>query len=281
MTSMLKTGILMAGLTALLMVAGQALGGHGGMMIALVLAVGMNFYAYWFSDKMALSMARAREVSTSEAPDLHEMIGSLASRAGLPKPRVYIIDQETPNAFATGRNPEHAAVAVTTGLIRILNRDELAGVISHELGHVKNRDILISSIAATMAGAISSIASIAQWSMIFGGLNSDDDDGGGLIGSLLIMFVAPIAAMLIQLAISRSREYQADATGAAICGNPRSLANALQQLEGANRQRPMAVNPATAQMYIVNPLAGNQIMNLFSTHPPIQERINRLLAACK
>ncbi len=281
MTSMLKTGILMAGLTALLMVAGQALGGHGGMMIALVLAVGMNFYAYWFSDKMALSMARAREVSSSEAPDLHEMIASLASRAGLPKPRVYIIDQETPNAFATGRNPEHAAVAVTTGLMQILNRDELAGVLSHELGHVKNRDILISSIAATMAGAISSLASIAQWSMIFGGLNSDDDDGGGLIGSLLMMFIAPIAAMLIQFAISRSREYQADATGAAICGNPKSLAGALQQLERANRQRPMAVNPATAQMYIVNPLTGNQIMNLFSTHPPIQERINRLLAACK
>jgi heat shock protein HtpX len=278
---MLKTGILMAGLTALLMVAGQALGGHGGMMIALVLAVGMNFYAYWFSDKMALSMARAREVSSSEAPDLHEIIGSLASRAGLPKPRVYIIDQETPNAFATGRNPEHAAVAVTTGLMQILNREELSGVISHELGHVKNRDILISSIAATMAGAISSLASIAQWSMIFGGLNSEDDDGGGLIGSLLMMFVAPLAAMLIQLAISRSREYQADATGAAICGNPKSLASALQQLEGANRQRPMAVNPATAQMYIVNPLTGNQITNLFSTHPPIQERVNRLLAACK
>jgi len=271
----------MAGLTALLMVAGQAIGGHGGLMIALALAVGMNFYAYWFSDKMALSMANAREVSSAEARDLHELIGSLASRAGLPKPRVCIIQQDTPNAFATGRNPEHAALAVTTGLMSILNRDELAGVISHELGHIKNRDILISSIAATMAGAISSLASIAQWSMIFGGMSSDDDDSGGLLGSLLMMFLAPLAAMLIQMAISRSREYQADATGAAICGSPRSLAGALQQLENANRQRPMTVNPATAQMYIVNPLTGNQIMNLFSTHPPIQERINRLLAACR
>lgn len=269
----------MAGLTALFMVAGQALGGRGGMMIALVLAVGMNFYAYWFSDKMALSMSGAQEVSAQDSPDLHETIGSLASRAGLPKPRVYIIHQDTPNAFATGRNPDHAAVAVTTGLMTILNRDELAGVISHELGHIKNRDILISSIAATMAGAISSLATMAQWSMLFGGLNSDEDDSGGIVGTLLMMFLAPLAAMLIQMAISRSREYQADATGASICGNPKSLAYALQQLENANRTRPMKVNPATAQMYIVNPLAAGQMMNLFSTHPPIQERINRLLAA--
>ncbi len=276
---MVKTGVLMAGLTALFMVAGQALGGRGGMMIALVLAVGMNFYAYWFSDKMALSMSGAQEVSAQDSPDLHEIIGSLAARAGLPKPRVYLIHQDTPNAFATGRNPDHAAVAVTTGLMRILNRDELAGVISHELGHIKNRDILISSIAATMAGAISSLATMAQWSMLFGGLHSDEDDSGGIVGSLLMMFLAPLAAMLIQMAISRSREYQADATGASICGDPKSLANALQQLEHANRTSPMKVNPATAQMYIVNPLTADQIMNLFSTHPPIQERINRLLAA--
>lgn len=273
---MLKTGLLMAGLTALLMIAGQALGGHNGLIIALVLAVGMNFYAYWFSDKMALSMSRAREVSPEEAPDLHELIGSLASRAGLPKPRVYLIDQDTPNAFATGRNPEHAAVAVTTGLRRLVNRDELAGVISHELGHIKNRDILISSIAATLAGAISSLATIAQWSMLFGGVGSDDDDS--LIGTLAMMLLAPLAAMLIQMAISRSREFQADATGAAICGRPESLASALQQLENANRRQPIPVNPATAQMYIVNPLSAKQFTNLFSTHPPIQERIDRLLA---
>jgi heat shock protein HtpX len=279
MTSTLKTGMLMAGLTALLMVAGQALGGHGGMMIALVMALGMNFFSYWFSDKMALSMGGAREVSPQEAPELHQMVNSLAQRANLPKPRVYIMDQETPNAFATGRNPEHAAVAVTVGLMRILSRDELAGVLAHELGHIKNRDILISSIAATMAGAISSLATMAQWSMIFGGGRSDDDDHGGIIGTVVMMVVAPLAAMLIQMAISRSREYQADATGAAICGNPRSLADALAQLESANRQLPMDVNPATAQMYIVNPLTGSWIANLFSTHPPIQERINRLMAA--
>jgi len=271
----------MAGLTALLMLAGQALGGHGGMIIALVLAVAMNFSAYWFSDKMALSMAGAKEISPQEAPHLHEIVSSLASRAGLPKPRVCLIQQDTPNAFATGRNPQHAAVAVTTGLIHILNHDELAGVISHELGHIKNHDILISSIAATMAGAISSLATIAKWSMLFGGLRSDDDDSGGLIGALAMMFLAPLAAMLIQMAISRSREFQADATGAAICGNPGSLAGALQKLESANRHQPMNINPATAQMYIVNPLTGNRIMNLFSTHPPIQERINRLLAASR
>ena len=276
---MLKTAMLMAGLTALLMVAGQAMGGQGGMMIALMMALGMNFSAYWFSDKLALNMAGARQVSPQEAPDLHQMVASLAARAGLPKPRVYIIDQETPNAFATGRNPKHAAVAVTGGLMRILNRDELAGVLAHELGHIKNRDILISSIAATLAGAISSLATLAQWSMIFGGGRSDDDDNGGLIGTVIMMLVAPMAAMLIQMAISRSREYQADATGAAICGNPRSLANALRQLENANRRLPMDVNPATAQMYIVNPLTGSIVAGLFSTHPPIEERINRLMAA--
>jgi heat shock protein HtpX len=281
MTSMIKTGMLMAGLTALLMVAGQALGGQGGMIIALIMALGMNFFSYWFSDRMALSMGGAREVSTQEAPELHHMVADLAARAGLPKPRVYIMDQETPNAFATGRNPKHAAVAVTVGLMRILSREELAGVLAHELGHIKNRDILISSIAATMAGAISSLATMAQWAMIFGGGRSDDDDHGGILGTVVMMIVAPLAAMLIQMAISRSREYQADATGAAICGNPRYLANALAQLENANRQLPMDVNPATAQMYIVNPLTGSWIAGLFSTHPPIQERINRLMAASR
>ncbi len=276
MTSMIKTGLLMAALTAVFMVAGQLLGGSNGMVFALVMALGMNFFAYWYSDKMALKMGGAREVSASEAPDLHQMVASLSSRAGLPKPRVYMIHQDTPNAFATGRNPEHAAVAVTTGLMQILKRDELEGVLAHELGHIKNRDILISSIAATMAGAISYMASMAQWAMIFGGGRSDEDNGGGLIGSLLMMFLAPLGASLIQMAISRSREFQADATGAAICGHPRSLASALQQLESFNRRRPMQVNPATAQMYIVNPLAGGTLANLFSTHPPMAERIRRL-----
>lgn len=278
MTSMIKTGMLMAALTAVFMVAGQLLGGNSGMMFALVMAIGMNFFAYWYSDTMALKMSGAREVSPAEAKELHTTVAMLASRAGLPKPRVYIIHQDTPNAFATGRNPEHAAVAVTTGLMNILKHDELEGVLAHELGHIKNRDILISSIAATMAGAISYMASMAQWAMIFGGGRSDDDDGGGIIGSLLMMFLAPLAASLIQMAISRSREFQADATGAAICGHPMSLATALQQLENYNRRRPMEVNPATAQMYIVNPLAGGNFANLFSTHPPIAERIQRLSA---
>ncbi len=280
MINMLKTGLLMAALTAVFMVAGQTLGGSRGMAFALVMAIGMNFFAYWFSDKMALKMSGAREVSPSEAPDLHQMVTSLASRADLPKPRVYMIQQDTPNAFATGRNPAHAAVAVTTGLLQILKKDELEGVLAHELGHIKNRDILISSIAATMAGAISYMASMAQWAMIFGGGRSSDENngGGGILGTLAMMILAPLGASLIQMAISRSREYQADAAGAAICGHPRSLASALQQLENFNRRRPMDVNPATAQMYIVNPLTGGQLANLFSTHPPIQERIKRLAA---
>ncbi len=272
---MLKTGLLMGGLTFLFMIAGQALGGQSGMMIALIMALGMNFFSYWFSDKLALKMSGAVEVSADQAPDLHQMVSGLASRAGLPKPRVYIIQQSTPNAFATGRNPEHAAVAVTSGIMQLLSKNELEGVIAHELGHIKNRDILISSIAATMAGAISYLATMAQWAMIFGG-RSDDDEGGGILGAIAMMIIAPLAAGLIQMAISRSREYQADATGAAICGNPNALASALERLEQSNRQRPMNVNPATAQMYIVNPLTGGQIANLFSTHPPIRERIERL-----
>ena len=265
----------MAILTALFMFGGQILGGKSGMTFALVMALAMNFSSYWFSDKIALAMGGAKEVTDREAPELHNMVSGLAARASLPKPRVYIINNDTPNAFATGRNPEHGAVAVTTGLMQNLNQNELAGVIAHELGHIKNRDILISSIAATMAGAISYLATMAQWAMIFGG-RSDDEDGGGLIGSLAMMIIAPLAAMMIQFAISRSREFQADATGAAICGNPHSLASALQRLESYNQQRPMDVNPATAQMYIVNPLSRGQLAKLFSTHPPIQERISRL-----
>jgi heat shock protein HtpX len=250
------------------------------MTVALLLAIAMNFFAYWFSDKLALKMGGAREVAQSEAPVLHSLVAGLAMRAGLPKPRVYLIDSETPNAFATGRNPSHAAVAVTRGLMSILSREELEGVLAHELAHIKNRDILISSMAAVMAGAISSLATMTQWAMLFGmGRGSDDEEGGGgMLGTIVMMIIAPIGAALIQMAISRSREYLADATGAQICGHPASLASALQRLEDSNHQRPMEVNPATAQMYIVNPLSAGTLANLFSTHPPMQERIRRLLA---
>ncbi|MDA3834178.1 MAG: zinc metalloprotease HtpX [Spirochaetales bacterium] len=279
MNSIIKTGVLMAAMTALFVVAGQLLGGQAGVVIALAFAVVMNFSAYWYSDKLALAMGKAREVNPAQAPELHRMVTMLASRAEIPKPQVYIIEDATPNAFATGRNPAHAAVAVTTGLLNILDRQELEGVVAHELGHIKNRDILISTIAATFAGAISALATMAQWAMIFGGFsrNDDGDGGGNIIGSLFMMFVAPIAASLIQMAISRSREFQADATGAAICGRPQSLASALQKLEQTNRIRPMDVNPATAQMYIVNPLKGGGLAGLFATHPPMQERIARLV----
>lgn len=273
----MKTFILMAALTALFMVAGQAMGGQQGMMIALLMAVGLNFFAYWNSDKMALAMNKAREVSQAEAPDLHAMVAALANRAEIPKPKIYIVDNDTPNAFATGRNPDHAAVAVTTGIMRILDRHELEGVLAHELAHIKNRDILIGSIAAVMAGAISYLATMAQFAMIFGG-GQDDEDGGNPIAAIVMMIVAPLAASLIQMAISRSREYMADATGAEICGNPKSLASALNKLTSANKQMPMDVNPASAQMYIVNPLKGGSVANLFATHPPMEERIKRLLS---
>jgi heat shock protein HtpX len=278
MNNTIKTFMLMAALTALFMVGGRALAGQQGMMIALLMALGLNFFAYWNSDKMALSMNKAREVSEAEAPDLHQMVARLAQRAGLPKPRVYVVDNPTPNAFATGRNPEHAAVAVTTGIMQALNRDELEGVIGHELGHIKNRDILISSIAAVMAGAISYLATMAQWAMIFGG-GRDDENGSNPIVMLIMMIVAPLAASIIQMAISRSREYIADRTGAEICGHPKALASALNKLANYNKQQPMQqVNPASAQMYIVNPLKGSSIASLFSTHPPMEERIKRLLA---
>lgn len=277
----IKSFILLAGLTALFMVAGQAFGGQQGMIFALIMALVMNFFAYWFSDRIALRMSRAREVTPQQAPELYQIIEELCGKAGLPMPRVYVTPQQTPNAFATGRNPRHAAVAVTEGILRTLSHDELEGVLAHELGHVKNHDILISSIAAVMAGAISYLATMAQWAMLFGGFGRSgdgEDSAGGAVGALLMMIIAPLSAAFIQMAISRSREFQADATGAAICGRPRSLANALQQLENYNRRLPMSVNPATAQMYIVNPLAGGSLTNLFSTHPPIEERIRRLLA---
>jgi len=278
MYNMFKTFMLLAALTALFLFVGGALGGRTGMIVALVMACVMNFFAYWYSDKLALKMSGAREVSEAETPQLHSIVEGLAQKAGIPKPKVYLIAQQTPNAFATGRNPDHAAVAVTEGILRLLNPEELEGVLAHEFAHIRNRDILISSIAAVIAGAISYIATMAQWAMLLGGFGrSDDDEGaGGLVGGLIMMIIAPIAAALIQMAISRSREYQADATGAKICNHPMSLASALKKLDEWNHRLPMEVNPATAQMYIVNPLTAASVAKLFSTHPPIQERIRRL-----
>jgi len=277
-----KTFILLAGLTALLLLIGQAMGGRSGLYMAFFMALLMNFIGYWFSDKIALKMSGAQEVTVDQAPDLHRTVERLSAQAGLPKPRVYVMPQETPNAFATGRNPEHAAVAVTEGIMRLLKPEELDGVLAHELAHIKNRDILISSVAAVMAGAISHLAYMAQWGAMFGMGRSDDEDGGGgggnMIAVILMAIIGPMAAMLIQMAISRSREFAADATGAKIIHAGRPLANALLKLEGYNKQLPMHVNPATAQMYIVNPLTAGGITKLFSTHPPIQERVDRLMA---
>jgi len=274
----LKTVILLGLLTGLLMFLGGLFGGKTGVTIAFLFAVIMNFGAYWFSDKIVLSMYHAQEVSEQEAPELYTIVKTLTLKAGLPMPRVYIIPTDTPNAFATGRNENHAAVAVTEGILRILNRDELEGVLAHELTHIKNRDILISSIAATIAGAIMMLANMAQWAAIFGGARSDDDEGnaGGIIGLLLMAILAPIAATLIQMAISRSREYMADEGGAKISGKPYGLASALEKLAQASHIVPMEANPSTAHMFIVNPLSGRALMNLFSTHPPIEERIARL-----
>ncbi len=274
----LKTTFLLALLTVLLVLAGGAIGGRSGMLFALIMAGVMNFVSYWFSDKIVLAMYGARQVTEADYPEFYGLVRQLAVQAGIPMPRVYVIPNDTPNAFATGRNPEHAAVAATEGILRILSREELLGVMAHELAHVKHRDILISSIAATVAGAITYLAHMAQWAAIFGGGRDRDDEGGGLLGLLVMMIVAPLAAMLIQMAISRSREYEADRGGAAFSGNPLYLANALRKLEMANRQIPMEANPATAHMFIVNPLTGGGLMSLFSTHPPLEDRIRRLEA---
>lgn len=271
-----KTLVLLVTLTLILVWAGAALGGKQGMTIAFIFALGMNFFAYWFSDKIVLKMYKAKEVTEAEAPDLYSIVRMLSQKAEIPMPKVYIIDQEQPNAFATGRNPKHAAVAVTTGIMRILSREELQGVIGHELAHVKHRDILISTIAATIAGAISFLAQMAQWAMIFGGHRGDDEEGGNPIAALIMMIVGPIAAMIIQMAISRSREYVADEGGARIAGNPRYLSGALRKLHIASQKIPMDANPSTSHMFIVNPLSGGGILKLFSTHPPIEERISRL-----
>ena len=277
MENRVKTVLLLTGLTIFLIFMGKFLGGRQGMYLAFILALGMNFFSYWFSDKIVLRMYRAQEVSPEEAPQIHQMVEELAHEAGIPKPRVYIIPDESPNAFATGRNPQHAAVAATQGIIRLLTPVELKGVLGHELGHVLNRDILISTIAATLAGAIMILASMARWGAILG-MGRDDEEGGGILEVLVMSIIAPIAAMLIQMAISRSREYLADETGARLTHNPESLARALEKLSLGTQRIPMDASPATAHMFIVNPLTGRSLMNLFSTHPPIEERVERLRA---
>ncbi|WAC07742.1 MAG: zinc metalloprotease HtpX [Thermodesulfobacteriota bacterium] len=273
-----KTAVLMVTLTLMLVFIGGFLGGKSGMTIALLIAFAMNFIAYWLSDKIVLRMYGASEVTEAEAPALYQLVAGLCQKANLPMPKVYIIDQDQPNAFATGRNPNKGAVAVTTGIMRILSREELEGVIAHELSHIKHRDILIGTIAATIAGAISYLAQMAQWAAIFGGGRNDEERGGSPIAALVMMIVGPIAAMVVQMAISRSREYGADKGGALLAGNPLYLAKALQKLDSAAHRIPMAANPATSHMFIVNPLSGGGLVKLFSTHPPIEERIARLEA---
>ena len=275
MGNQVRTTVLLAVMMVFFMFIGQLLGGRQGLIIAFFFAVGINFFSYWYSDKIVLRMYKAREATPDQVPELYDIVQNLASKAGLPIPKVYIIPEESPNAFATGRNPEHAVVAVTEGLLKIMNRDELAGVLGHELGHVKNRDILIGSIAATMAGAIMMLASMARWSAIFG-FGNDNNEGVGGFGLIVMSILAPVAALLIQTAISRSREYQADASGAHFAGNNEGLAHALEKLGSYSKRLPINANPSTAHMFIVNPLSGQKMMNLFSTHPPLNDRIARL-----
>ena len=277
MFNLMKTAILMAAITALFMLLGRMLGGPSGMMLALVVALGMNFFSYWFSDKIVLKMYKAREVDDSTAPQFVAMVRELATNAGIPMPKVYLIDEDAPNAFATGRNPDNAAVAATTGIIRVLSARELRGVMAHELAHVKHRDILISTISATMAGAIGMLANFA---MMFGGRGGDGQRSNP-IASIAVALLAPLAASLIQMAISRSREFEADRGGAEISGDPRALASALEKIHAYARGIPMAAaerHPETAQMMIMNPLSGGGLRGLFSTHPATEERVQRLLA---
>jgi len=277
MFNMLKTAVLMAAITALFMGIGSLLGGQQGMMIALVIALGMNFFSYWFSDKLVLKMYNAQEVDETSAPQFYRMVRELAGRAGLPMPRVYLIEEDAPNAFATGRNPQNAAVAATTGILRVLSERELRGVMAHELAHVRHRDILISTISATMAGAISMLANFA---MFFGGRDSEGRSTNPIVG-ILVMLLAPLAASLIQMAISRAREFEADRGGAEISGDPRSLASALQKIHNYAQGIPLETterHPETAQMMIMNPLSGGGLRGLFSTHPSTEERVERLLA---
>ena len=275
----IKTTMLLGLLTVLLVLGGMALGGQEGMVMAFILALVMNFGTYFFSDKIVLSMYNAREIGESDSPEIFSIVRDLSRKAGIPMPRVYHIPSEQPNAFATGRNPEHAAVAFTDGIVRILDREELAGVLAHELGHIRNRDILLGTIAATLAGAISMLANMAQWSMLFGGSRNDEREGGGHPALMILMMIlAPIAALLVQMAISRTREYKADRTGAELVGSPVPLASALRKLEQAAQRIPMNAEPATAHMFIVSPLTGKDFASLFSTHPPTEKRIAALMA---
>ena len=276
----IKITFLLTCLTLLLVAMGSAIGGQSGMIIAFLIAGGMNFFSYWYSDKIVLKIYKAREVSETESPILFRMVRRLAQQADMPMPKVYIIPSEGPNAFATGRNPQNAAVAATEGIMRLLSEEELEGVMAHELAHVQNRDTLISTIAATFAGAIAMLGNMLQWAAIFGGGRSENEEGGGsMLGSLALAFIAPMAAMLIQMAVSRSREYLADATGARICGKPLALASALNKLQKGAQAIPLQeATPATSHMFIVNPLTGASVMKLFSTHPPMEERIARLKA---
>ena len=275
-TNYFKTALLLGSLTGLILICGRALGGQTGMIFALVLAAVMNLGSYWFSDRIVLAMYRAKPVEPRDAPRFHAVVDRLITRAGLPKPKLYLLPEASPNAFATGRDPSHAAVAATTGLMDLMSDEELEGVIAHELGHVKNRDILISSIAATIAGAITMLASMARWGAIFGGYGGRDDRDGGPFAMLAMAIFAPIAAVIIQMAVSRSREYAADATGAQIAGNPYGLARALEKLGLAAKRIPMNASPATSHMFIVMPFSSRGFLTLFSTHPPIEERIRRL-----
>jgi heat shock protein HtpX len=272
-----KTAFLLTLLTLLLMFIGRAFGGQNGMLLALAFAAVMNFISYFYSDKIALAMYRAQPVTREELPRAYAAVERLTQKIGIPMPKIYVIPNESPNAFATGRNPQHASVAVTQGILNLLTDEELEGVLAHELGHVNNRDILISSVAATVAGAITMLASMGRFAMIFGGMGGDRDDrrGGGL-GALIMLILAPIAASLIQLAVSRSREYQADATGAHFTGNPYALASALGKLDAYSRQLPLQATPSTAHLFIIQPFLGMNFGSLFSTHPPIAKRIERL-----
>ncbi|WP_017210219.1 zinc metalloprotease HtpX [Clostridium beijerinckii] len=272
----IKTLLLMSVLTILVVLIGRGIGGQSGMLMALVLALVMNGGSYWFSDKIALSMTGAKPLTRNDNIEIYNMVERLTANAGIPMPRLYITPSTQPNAFATGRNPKHSAVAVTQGLLNILNYEELEGVIAHELAHIKNRDVLISTIAAVMAGVITTMANWAQWALMFGMGNSDEEEGSGFLAALPLIILGPIAAMLVQMAVSRSREYLADSTGARIAGHSRGLSNALLKLEQASRVVPMDVNPAVSHMFIVNPLSAQRLMNLFSTHPTIEDRVRRL-----
>lgn len=280
MGNTLKTTALLAALTVLIMLVGEYLGGQHGMIVALVIAGAMNFVSYFFSDKIALMAYRAQPVTREELPRVYQVVERITQRQGLPMPKIYVIPTDSPNAFATGRNSKHASIAVTQGILQLLDDEELEGVLAHELGHVRNRDILISSIAATLAGAITLLARMAYWGALFGGFGGRDREergGGGAIGALLMLFLAPIAAMLIQLAVSRSREYQADETGAHFTGNPYALARALQKIDAYSKRLPLVASPSTAHLFIVQPLVKTDFFaNLFSTHPPVAKRIERL-----